>query len=413
MDDIKKLSSLNSLSDIEKINTDHIFEGLEGKTVLDEDSTQIMDESIFEGLERGAVLDSESVQVMDERIFADLEPKTVLETAEVIDENMFRGLDPDIFLISVQNMTERDITLNETVKNIPKKSVDFVRYFVLLICLGVFVYSGYNIVEKLFSYAEAANDYNAIRGIFYGTDAEPDLQGVQELKKTKKNIPIKDILYLQKHSGSQTVEAEVSEGVREIDQLRAKLELCKNINPDTYGWLKVSGTTIDYPVVQGTDDYYYLGHNFYQKTVFAGAIFCDHRNDKDVSKNLNTIIYGHNMADQSMFSTLTVYGIKEDVFNSGIIELGTEDGIYRYQVFTAHIEVSTYPYIEVSFGPLDLGYRYASIVDFAYDMRSRSSPFRRDDIQITPESKLITLSTCTNWGDRRFVVQGVLIEVIK
>lgn len=316
------------------------------------------------------------------------------------------------FLISVKNMTENDIILNETAKTAKKPSFDFARYFILLVCVAIFVYSGYMIVEKLFSYAEAANDNKALYDLFYGEEgnSDADESGIQTLKQTLKNIPIQDIHHVNKQGADNFIGAEIVDGVQELDKYKNELRKFKDINPDTYGWIRVSGTKVDFPVVQAYDNDYYLRRNFWGRDQPSGSIFADFRNDRDVSKNYNTILYGHNMADDSMFGTLMNYWNKQNVFDSGIIELITETAIYRYEVFSVHQEVPTYPYIETHFGP---GQTFNSFVDFINDMQSRSH-FIKEGIEFNENSRMITLSTCTNtWRNPRLVVQGLLIEVVK
>lgn len=78
------------------------------------------------------------------------------------------------------------------------------------------------------------------------------------------------------------------------------------INPDVVGWIAAEGTEIDYPVVRGKDNDFYLRHLFMGEQNKLGSIFMDYRNHSDFS-NKNTIIYGHNMKDGSMFSSLIKY----------------------------------------------------------------------------------------------------------
>ena len=79
-------------------------------------------------------------------------------------------------------------------------------------------------------------------------------------------------------------------------------ELLKK-NPDTVGWIKVEGTKVNYPVVQSTDNDYYLSHAFNKTANQGGWIFADYRvNFKDFGKN--TIIYGHNMNNKTMFGSI-------------------------------------------------------------------------------------------------------------
>lgn len=77
----------------------------------------------------------------------------------------------------------------------------------------------------------------------------------------------------------------------------------KKINPDIVAWIRIPDTSIDYPVVQGNDDSYYLTHTFKKTEHVAGAIFLDSDNNADFSDDKN-IIYGHNMKDGSMFRGL-------------------------------------------------------------------------------------------------------------
>ena len=76
----------------------------------------------------------------------------------------------------------------------------------------------------------------------------------------------------------------------------------QQINPDIVAWLRIPGV-LDYPVVQGTDNSYYLHHTFRKEYNIAGSIFLDARNASDFSDGKN-IIYGHNMRDGSMFHVL-------------------------------------------------------------------------------------------------------------
>ena len=74
-------------------------------------------------------------------------------------------------------------------------------------------------------------------------------------------------------------------------------------NPDTVGWIEVKGTNINYPIVQTTDNSYYLNHAFDGSKNEAGWVFMDYRNDS-VNFNQNTIIYAHSRLTGSMFGSL-------------------------------------------------------------------------------------------------------------
>ena len=80
-------------------------------------------------------------------------------------------------------------------------------------------------------------------------------------------------------------------------------DVLRDINPDCVGWIEIPGTNISYPIVQGRDNDHYLRLNFEGKYSVGGVIFLDHRCDSDFDRT-NTIIYGHNMRDGSMFGSL-------------------------------------------------------------------------------------------------------------
>ena len=77
------------------------------------------------------------------------------------------------------------------------------------------------------------------------------------------------------------------------------------INPDIVAWLRIPGV-LEYPVVRGKDNSYYLNHTVQKTYNIAGSIFLDYRNERDFSDSKN-IIYGHNMKDGSMFHVLRNY----------------------------------------------------------------------------------------------------------
>ena len=80
----------------------------------------------------------------------------------------------------------------------------------------------------------------------------------------------------------------------------------QSMNSDVIAWITVYDTPIDYPVVQGTDNEYYLKHTFKKTEHVAGSIFLDKDNSPDFT-NRKTILYGHNMKDGSMFQGLHKY----------------------------------------------------------------------------------------------------------
>lgn len=75
------------------------------------------------------------------------------------------------------------------------------------------------------------------------------------------------------------------------------------MNPEVFGWITIYGTNIDYPLLQGPDNQKYVNTDVMGEYSTSGALFLDHRNQKDLS-DFNHIIYGHHMEKQKMFGEL-------------------------------------------------------------------------------------------------------------
>ena len=89
----------------------------------------------------------------------------------------------------------------------------------------------------------------------------------------------------------------------DLSYLKINFDYYKNKNNDTVGWIKVNGTNINYAIVKSNDNKYYLNHDFYKRKSDTGWIFLDYRNDLENVSN-NTIIYGHNLINRTMFGYL-------------------------------------------------------------------------------------------------------------
>ncbi len=177
----------------------------------------------------------------------------------------------------------------------------------------------------------------------------------------------------------------------------------KEINPDTIAYINVNNTNINYIVVKGKDNSYYLKHNFEKKWNIAGWIFGDYRNHFD-GTDKNLIIYGHNMKDGSMFDSLKTTLNKEwyENPNNYIITLVTEDNTYYYKVFSNYtIETEDY-YITTDFNN-DNDFK-----DFINKLKSRS--ITDYGIELSSSDKILTLSTCLGNGDKRVVLHAILIK---
>lgn len=196
---------------------------------------------------------------------------------------------------------------------------------------------------------------------------------------------------------SQYVEVKQDE---DTDAYKIDFKALKEKNSDTIGWLKVKGTNIEYVIVKGTDNDYYLNHNFDKQKNSAGWIFADYRNKFDYT-DYNTVIYGHNMKNDSMFGSLKNV-LKEDWYNNEDnrhIVLVTEKGTFTYEVFSVYEEkASDYP-IQTGFSN-DNEY-----LNFLNTIKDKS---KKDfNVELSAEKGIITLSTCGNDNKNRVILHAI------
>jgi len=183
-------------------------------------------------------------------------------------------------------------------------------------------------------------------------------------------------------------------------------------NPDIYAWIYVPGTSIDYPVLQHpSNNEYYLNHNLDGSYGFPGVIYTENYNSKDFT-DPNTVVYGHNMDNTTMFSTLHNFRDPDMVSEPHYIYVYTEDGrTLVYEIYAAYI----YPSIHLLLNfDVKNDYIFEQYLRNIGNMDSTSSDLAniRHDIDVTVTDRIITLSTCTTDHDasKRFLVTGVLLN---
>lgn len=177
----------------------------------------------------------------------------------------------------------------------------------------------------------------------------------------------------------------------------------KEVNNEVNGWIYVSDTKINYPIMHTSDNEYYLTHMVDRSENPAGAIFLDTRNEADYS-DIHSIVYGHHMKDGSMFAGLKGYK-KQDFFDShkdGY--LITTEGVYRIDFFAGHVATVDEDAWRLDF---DDSADFDKWIKYLKD----TSAFISD---ITPQygDKVFTLSTCSyEFDNARFVLTGKLTKI--
>lgn len=182
---------------------------------------------------------------------------------------------------------------------------------------------------------------------------------------------------------------------------KAKIRSLASINKGIVAWLKVEGTPVDYPVVLGADNDYYLDHGYDGKKNVAGAIFMDYRN-KAWATDRHVILYGHNMKNGTMFKGLMAF--KDGTFynENGTILLETSDGIEYWQVYSAYVTSTEFYYIQTAFGnEMD----FKAFVRKTAEKTMHGPAGKGDDLNEI--DRILTLSTCSyEFDNAKFVVHA-------
>ena len=201
----------------------------------------------------------------------------------------------------------------------------------------------------------------------------------------------------------------------EIEAEKAELPIdfegLKEINPEIYAWLRIPDTNIDYPILQHEDEdqSYYLTRDIYGETNQAGSIYTEYYNHKDFM-DPNTVIYGHNMKNGSMFHNIRYFSDKEYFDEHHELYIYLPEKILKYEIITCyeyddrHL-IGTYDFLDEEV--------YARYLEEIMNPRSMYTMVR-EGVEVTTEDKLVTLSTCiANKPNNRRLLQAVLLEEIE
>ncbi|MBQ6183379.1 MAG: class B sortase [Clostridia bacterium] len=281
----------------------------------------------------------------------------------------------------------------------------FVRFLLLALCGALFMYSAVSIANRF------ADDMKSEQFIDDLRSNSAERSAVSRQIKSKACVSplcLFDALGVDEYT-PEFAEPEISDRYDSVLNTIAQL---KAINPEIYGWIRCTGgmLSIDYPVIKAKDNEKYLRRNIYGEYSVGGTIFVDYRDSDRHGESYNTIFYGHNMTNGTMFRAIKDWFESTDreatapLIN---VEIITPQATFVYEIFSAYRSDGS-DFITVSFRDNDTYTR------FLKTMLSRSVLKRRPAYD--ENTRIITLSTCTNSGrneDERYVVHCRLIKIIK
>lgn len=235
---------------------------------------------------------------------------------------------------------------------------------------AVFVYSAFQIFSIISSRQQAKNHYNTFTEFVY-LDSETPQQNSTSNSKNNNSLPI-----------------------------IVDLEGLVNKYPCTAGWLYIN-ENISYPVMQGSDNSYYLTHLPDGTENSSGSIFADFRNNSPQQDD-NYIVYGHNMKNNTMFGSLDEYYNQDYFDNYPCYYFLTTNNTYRVDLVAGFKTNSDHYIYNIDFDNQEI----SQIINQV----KKNSTFT-SNVEYKKGDKLMTLSTCTNSADdERFVLIGILSE---
>ena len=268
-----------------------------------------------------------------------------------------------------------------TKKKLPKH--DLIRYIIMGVSLVVFIVSVSMLIYYITQYGKSKKIYNDLNEEVLGTTENNTTEFVDD-ESVEHNFEI-----------SNTVD----------------FKYLKSINPDCIAWISFPVLGIEYPVVQGRDNSYYLTHSYNGVETWSGSIYMDYRNTPDCSDR-HTIVYGHNMQDGSMFNKLLKYD-KESFYekNKGknYFYIYLEGGVNVYEIYAVlDAEVSEHP-IPFSLKSLD---RY-SLEEYEAEIKALQD--YDTGVKLSADDKLLTLLTCQedSTSQVRHLIIGKYITTVK
>ena len=252
---------------------------------------------------------------------------------------------------------------------------------ILAVSLIFMVVSGVNIFRLSREYQEGINEYKELEQ-YAAIEAAPAEETKEEVKEV------------------------VEEQEEEQSQIPVTMTLnhkyLKSVNEDFKGWLFYEPLDLSYPVVRGNDNDYYTHYTFEKEKNNSGAIFMDFLNKPDFS-DYNTIIYGHNMRNGTMFGSLKkLLSETSKIEENPYFYIFTEDNAYMYEIFAVYITKAssqTYDLIDDAQAQEE----YLKYIE-------KTATWFSDTAEVTAEDRIVTLSTCHGvQSNNRTIVHGVLL----
>lgn len=295
-----------------------------------------------------------------------------------------------------------EIPVEEPKEERPKGLMGFLKtrkpdfwYRVLIgICMAVFVFAVVNLVMIYVEYGKAEKSYGSIEDEFVTyVDDLGDTEVVDDISAGETGA----------ESGEETAdgEPETKKGYK-FSKLNVDFDKLKKKNSDVVGWIQFEGFYLSYPIVKDPGNNYYLTHTVEKKANSSGAIYIPKQNKSDFS-DTNTIIFGHNMKNGTMFGLLGRYKEKAFFKLNQYFYIYTPKGEKRYQIFSVYVGD------ENGIAYTIYGAKNDDYGKFLENLKKNS--MYDTGVSVSKENSIVTLSTCvSNDKTKRLIVHAKQVK---
>ena len=263
-----------------------------------------------------------------------------------------------------------------------KISANVQRYMLLglaSICIVVFAFSAFKLLSILNAYKKSRETYNELAN---STNVSEMTDGPKDPVEVEVN--------------GETI-------VVEYPPVEYDFKALKEVNSEIIGWIYSEDTVINYPLLQADNNQKYMYTLYNGDNNANGSLFADYICEPDFS-SYNTVIYGHNMNDGSMFCSLINYGKQEYYDEHPIMYLLTPDQDYKVEIFSGYV---------TSYDSSAYTMSFKDELEFKQYLGNVKTQSKFDcDVNLDDCTNIITLSTCSyDFVDARFVVHGKLVPI--